>query len=96
VHGLYGGLLVENLVQALSRDVIVDMALDVRNNVLSKGLGELIVNLVHDEIVCVVREDRAEAVSDKIKRIMSTTPHYLTGMPLSCTISIVDNYAEAK
>lgn len=95
-HGLYGGLFVENLVQALSRDVIVDMALEVRNNVLSKQLGELIVNLVHDEIVCVVREDRAEAVSQQIKKIMSTTPHYLSGMPLSCTISIVDNYAEAK
>jgi DNA polymerase len=96
LHGLYGGLFVENLVQALSRDVIVDMALDVRNNVLSKQLGELIVNLVHDEIVCVVKEDRAQMVAERIKKIMSTTPRYLEGMPLSCTISIVDNYAEAK
>jgi hypothetical protein len=96
LHGLYGGLFVENLVQSLSRDVIVDMARDVRNNVLSKQLGELIVNLVHDEIVCVVREDRTQEVSDRIKTIMSTTPPYLEGMPLSCTISTVDNYAEAK
>jgi hypothetical protein len=88
--------IVHNCVQATARDVIIDMALAVRERVLRKDLGEMIVNLVHDEIVCVVRLDRAEMVSEQIKTIMSTTPRYMGDMPLSCTVGVASNYAEAK
>lgn len=92
---IYDGKAVENLVQAFARDVVADMALSV-DKLLDKRHNEGVVLLVHDEIVMIVREDKAEDVAAEVKTIMSTTPSYAPGLPLNCSIKIADNYGEAK
>jgi DNA polymerase I-like protein with 3'-5' exonuclease and polymerase domains len=91
----YGAKIVENLTQALARDVVADMAIQV-SEVLDSALGESIVMLVHDEIVAVIREDRVDYVKEEVKRIMTTTPAYTPGLPVNCSIHVANNYAEAK
>lgn len=92
---IYSGKMVENLVQAFARDVVADMAIKVQS-ILDKRDNEGVVLLVHDEVVLVVRESRAESVAEQVKSIMSTTPEYAPGLPLNCSIKIADNYGEAK
>jgi len=92
---IYGGLMVENIVQALSRDILGDMIYKLESAGLMND-DEGIVNLVHDEIVLCVREDRAEMVGNHLKKIMSTPPTWFQQVPLGCSLDIADNYAEAK
>ncbi len=94
-RGVYGGLLVENCTQALSRDILMDMALRIRDEVLLNDIGERIVNRVHDELVMVVHQDRADEVTERVRAIMSTAPSYMS-VPVSCTVSHANNYADVK
>jgi DNA polymerase bacteriophage-type len=71
---LYGGLLAENIVQALCRDFLA------HSLVLADRAGLSIVLHVHDEIVC-EEEDAATAVVT-LAEIMSTPPNWARGFPL--------------
>jgi DNA polymerase I-like protein with 3'-5' exonuclease and polymerase domains len=95
VRFIYGSKVVENLVQALARDIVADMAIQV-DGLLDRTSGESIVMLVHDEIVAVVQEGRVDYLSEEIKRIMHTTPSYTPGLPVACSLHVANNYAEAK
>jgi DNA polymerase len=90
---VYGALMVENIVQSLSRDILGDMI--VRLGKLMQA-DEQFVNLVHDEVVMVIREDRAEWFAEETKKIMRVNPEWFPDVPLDCTVDIGDNYAEAK
>lgn len=90
---VYGALVVENIVQSLSRDILGDMI--VRLGQLMKP-DEQFVNLVHDEVVMVIREDRAQWFAEETQRVMRTNPIWFPDVPLDCTVDIGDNYAEAK
>ena len=82
----YGGKLVENFIQAMSRDILAEMILRVENEI-----GPVILH-VHDEIICQVTEDRAEWASAKMKEIMTTPPSWAPDLPLSCQPRIVTRY----
>jgi DNA polymerase-1 len=90
----YGALQVENCVQAFSRDIMGEMAVQIADTVLLPD--ERIANLVHDEVVLVVREDRVEEVKTMVKKIMSTAPAYAQGLPVDCSIDDAATYGEAK
>ena len=74
---IYGGLFVENIVQALARVVIADQMLAI------KRLGYRVVTMTHDEIVVVCPEDKAEQCKADMLRIMSTPPTWAPTLPLS-------------
>lgn len=74
---LYGGLLVENIVQALARIIVGEQAL------AAKRLGARIVTLTHDEIVCVVPEKQGQAATDQLVKVMSAGPAWAKGWPLA-------------
>jgi len=90
----YGALQVENIVQAFSRDIMGEMAVMIADEVLQPG--EHIANLVHDEAVMVIREDRVDEVKQQVRRIMSTTPSYAVGLPVDCSIDDALTYGDAK
>jgi hypothetical protein len=90
----YGALQVENCVQAFARDIMGDMAVLIADTVLLPD--ERIANLVHDEVVLVVREDRVEEVKTMVRKIMSTSPVYANGLPVDCSIDDAATYGEAK
>lgn len=74
---IYGGLFVENLVQALARSIIADQMYEIDK------LGYRIVTMTHDEIVVVCPADKAEQCKDDMTRVMSTPPSWAPTLPLS-------------
>lgn len=70
----YGGKLVENIVQAVSRDLLVYALVRVASEVSEAQ----IVLHVHDEIAC----ESQHEVLNKIERIMSEPPEWAKGLPL--------------
>lgn len=83
---LYGGILTENITQAVARDVVGEhlLALD-----STSGIDTLF--SVHDEII--VETDQDVTAKD-IEHAMSVTPDWLTGCPISAEASEVKCYTK--
>ncbi len=73
---LYGAKLVENLVQAIARDIVADQML-----VIARKYR--IATMTHDEIVFLAREDEAGDAFGFAQSVMRAAPKYATGLPLS-------------
>lgn len=74
---IYGGLLVENAVQATCRDLLADALVRLERDGLSPVLH------VHDEAVC---ENAASASAEalaEMRRVMSDAPSWADGVPLA-------------
>ncbi len=85
---LYGGLLVENLVQAMSRDILVEAILTLED------LGHPVVLTVHDEVVLRVPNNHAEQALCDAKRCLSTTPDWAAGLPLAAEGNVAERYGK--
>lgn len=75
---LYGGLLVENIIQWLSRIVIGEQMLQAQAE-----LPMRIVTCTHDEIVGISKKKDADKVQERLTQIMSITPSWAEGWPLA-------------
>jgi DNA polymerase I-like protein with 3'-5' exonuclease and polymerase domains len=82
----WGGSLVENCTQAMARDVFMENVSKIRE----AGLN--IVMRVHDEVVCCVFENEAEAAKKFIEEIMSVPPAWAPNLPLSAEAKISRRY----
>lgn len=78
----WGGHLVENLVQALARDVIAHVMGQL------EALYNSVVLSIHDEIVQSVLKTRAKEVADETHRLMRIAPPWADGLPLNCETKI--------
>jgi DNA polymerase len=74
-YQLYGGLLAENVVQAVARDLLADAMLR------AEQAGMRVVVSVHDEILVEAEEGRWKA--EDLEQLMSTTPDWAPGWPIS-------------
>ena len=72
---IYGGLLTENVIQALSRVIISEQMLEVAKKYR-------IVTMTHDEIVAICPTPQAQQCLDDMIAIMATTPDWAPGLPL--------------
>jgi len=88
---VYAGLMDENLVQAIARDVIAEQALRVKQET-----GRVPATMVHDELVYVVPEAEAEQFLDYLNDVMRTPPSWLPGIVLWSEGDIADTYGDAK
>ena len=70
---LYGGKIIENIVQAIARDCLADALLRIDR------AGFAIVGHVHDEVIVEIDDENA---TDDIKRIFDTAPSWASDMPL--------------
>ena len=84
--GFWGGVLTENLIQSAARDVFMTQTLALEKK------GFVVIMRIHDEVVCLVREEEAEQKLAEIISIMSTPPEWAHGLPLSAEGSLSKTY----
>ncbi len=83
---LYGGKLVENVVQALARVVLSQAMLRIA------ALGYKIATTTHDEIVVVVDGDEAPTAFERCKTEMEKSPAWLPELPLKVEGGVSERY----
>jgi DNA polymerase len=88
---LYGGKGVENLVQAIARDIMNDINLK-----FIKETGNYPALLVHDETVLISPEDKAEEHLRILQDIMRSPPDWWKDIVLWSEGDIADCYGDAK
>lgn len=83
---LYGGILVENITQALARIIIGEQ-------VLKCAEFTKVVTTTHDEIVAVHGEATSQECLDKMLAVMSTPPEWCSDLPLAAEGGYARNYS---
>jgi DNA polymerase len=84
----YGGLLVENIVQAITRDLLAAALVE------CERLGLPVVLHVHDEIVIEADEATAEEALRRLALVMSTPPAWAVGFPIEVKGFVAERYAK--
>ena len=84
---IYGGKLVENVVQALARIVVMQQLLKI-----SKKLH--IVLTVHDAVAAIAREEEAEQAQAYVEECMRWVPKWAAGCPINCESGIGKTYGD--
>lgn len=90
----YGGMLLENIVQALARIITMEAAVRIR-----KTLAKLKIELalqVHDELVFVVKKEHEKIVRMVLEHELKRKPWWLPNLPLDCEVGSGPNYGDAK
>ena len=88
---LYGGKMLENIVQALARICVMDAAVRVR-----KRIGAQLHLQVHDELVYVVPDSIAKSVKQVVYEEMCRRPQWGVDIPLDAEGDIGPSYGDAK
>ena len=83
---LWGGLVAENLSQALARDVFASIL------VRLEEAGHKIILHVHDEVVIECKEEEANKVLQDTLSIMSSPPSWIPELPIQGEGKIVNQY----
>lgn len=84
--GTYGGALMENVVQAICRDILVDAMLEL------DARGVQIVMHIHDEIVAEAPQDEAPEVKRIMDGVMSASPAWGLDFPLKADAHLLERY----
>jgi len=83
---LYGGLLAENVVQAMCRDILADCMLRLQERGLDTAFH------VHDEIICQTARKDVKEKQKIFDSVTNTAPAWLPGFPLSTESEISRRY----
>jgi len=84
---IYGGLLCENIVQALARIIVATQML-----AISKKYR--VVMTTHDEVVALPKTAQAKACIAYMAKCMSTAPAWCADIPLNCEGGYAENYSK--
>lgn len=94
---LYGGKMLENIVQALARICVMDAAVNVRKRLLQAGCSDIRLNLqVHDELIYITPSHQAEWLRDLVIEEMRKPPRWGLDIPLDAEGGIGQSYGDAK
>jgi len=85
VVSIWGGAVVENVIQALARIVVGEQMLAINKKYR-------VVLTVHDAAVCVVPKDIVEEAEKYIVDVMSTPPTWGPTLPVACEAKHADAY----
>lgn len=86
---IWGGSVVENVVQALARIVVAQQMLKIKERYK-------VVLTVHDAAVCVVPDDEVEEAEAYIVEVMSTPPSWATNLPVACEAKHAKSYGDCS
>jgi DNA polymerase len=84
---LWGGSVVENVVQALARIVVGEQMIKINDSYKP-------VLTVHDAIVCVIPNQEIDTAMKFITDIMSTPPTWAGGLPVACEAKYGESYGD--
>ena len=84
---IWGGAMVENIVQALARIIVGEQMLEIKKRYRP-------VLTVHDAAVCVVPTSELQDALVYITSIMSTPPAWAAGLPVACEAKFGQSYGE--
>jgi DNA polymerase I-like protein with 3'-5' exonuclease and polymerase domains len=84
---LWGGSLVENVVQALARIVVGEQMLKIQERYR-------VVLTVHDAAVVIVPEDEVEEAMKFVMDCMNTPPDWCKSLPVACEAAYAQSYGE--
>jgi DNA polymerase len=84
---LYGGLLLENIIQALARCIVADQMLEISRMFR-------VVMMAHDEIVCCVPDELVEACKQKMLDVLRTPPSWAKDLPLNAEVQSDQCYSK--
>jgi DNA polymerase len=85
---IYGGKMLENIIQALARIVMGQHLLAI------EAAGITTVSTTHDEVIMVVREAEAEVAEAKVRDIMTTPPDWAPDLPLDVDTGWAKEYSK--
>lgn len=84
---IYGGLLCENIVQALARIIVMWQTLQI-------SAKHRVVMSTHDEAVAIAKTPQAQRCLDFMAKWMSTPPAWCSDIPLNCEGGYAANYSK--
>ena len=84
---IWGGSVVENVVQALARIIVGEQMLKLNERYRP-------VLTVHDAAVCIIPEDEVEEATEFITEVMSKPPEWAVGLPVACEAKVASSYGE--
>ncbi len=96
---IYGGKVIENVVQALARIVVFDQMAKIDQALRKLDTPDeryRVVLTVHDEVVCVVPDHYEAECKSMMLEIMSSAPKWCSDLPVACEAESGLNYAECK
>jgi DNA polymerase len=98
---LYGGKMVENVIQALARIIVFNQMakMDQWLRPFDNRPGDWrfkVVHTVHDEIVCVVPQSWSKDTEAKMEEVMTQAPSWADGLPIACEVKSGYSYGDAK
>lgn len=85
----YGGKIVENITQAVARDLLAHALLD-----LSDTHDDELLATVHDEIIGLANDEDAQPLYDDMRVVMQTAPPWAKGLPLAAAGFIAERYGK--
>lgn len=88
---LWGGKLLENIVQALARILVMNYQVEIYREMKLRPVIRQ-----HDELDFVVRESEADAVAQRIGEIMQVPPHWMPDLPVGVEINYGPTLGDCK
>jgi DNA polymerase I-like protein with 3'-5' exonuclease and polymerase domains len=79
----------QRCIQSLARDIIGDQLVAIAKRYP-------VVLTVHDEIVCLAKEEEVDDCVAYMTQCMTTAPAWCAELPLACEVGVGDNYMDAK
>lgn len=86
---IYGGKVIENVVQALARIVVFEQMLAIAPR-------HRVVLTVHDEVVTCVPDSQVQCAKEVLRNTMSMAPSWASNLPVACEVHSGGTYGEAK
>jgi DNA polymerase len=83
---IYGGLLTQNLVAGINRDILADAVLRI------EAAGIPVVLHVHDEVICEVDDYMVDEAARMVHDVMTTPPAWADGLPVGSDVKTYDHY----
>ncbi len=85
---IYGGKIIENIDQAIARDLLADAMLRIDET------GDEIVMHVHDEVIVEVPDECVDEARDSMEAIMKVVPVWAKGLPVNAKPEVMLRYGK--